>query len=65
MFEYAILSQWLVYEILGQLVNQETELINPFIPEFLKWTIPPLNLDLSTDAHRGFSWKSKTEWQTV
>ena len=25
---------------------------NPFIPEFLKWTLPFLNLNLSTDAYR-------------
>ena len=37
----------------------------PFIPEFLSRTLPFLNLDLSTDANRGFSLKSKTEWQTV
>ena len=39
--------------------------INPFIPEFLKRTLPSLNLDMSTDANRGFSLKSKTQWQTV
>ena len=30
--------------------------INPFIPEILKWTLPFLNLDLST-ANRTFSQK--------
>ena len=39
--------------------------LNPFIPEFLKWTLLFLDLDLSTDANRGFSLKSKTEWQTT
>ena len=37
----------------------------PFVPEFLKLTLPSLNLDMSTDAKRSFSLKSKTEWQTV
>ena len=23
--------------------------LNPFIPEFLKWTLPSLNLDMCTD----------------
>ena len=32
-------------------------LFNPFIPDFLKWTCSFLNLDLSTDANRGFSLK--------
>ena len=38
---------------------------NPFIPEFLKWTLPFLNSDMLTDTNRSFSLKSKTEWQTV
>ena len=33
--------------------------IHTFIPEFLKWTLPFLNLELSTNANRGFSLKSK------
>ena len=33
--------------------------INPCIPEFLKWTLLSLNLDMSTDAKWGFSRKSK------
>ena len=32
---------------------------------FLNWTLPFLNLNLSTDLNRVFSVKSKTEWQTV
>ena len=32
---------------------------NSFIPEFLKWTLPSLNLELSTDVNVGFSVKSK------
>ena len=36
-------------------------LLNPFIHEFLKWTIPSLNLDMSTNANRGFNLKSNTE----
>ena len=32
-------------------------LLNPFIPEFLKWTFPFLNLDLSTDAYSGYNLK--------
>ena len=39
--------------------------LNTFIPEFLKWTFPSLNLDMSTDVNRGFIQKSKTELQTV
>ena len=34
---------------------------NPFMPEFLKWTLVSLNLDMSTDAKRIFSLKSKSE----
>ena len=34
--------------------------INPFIPVFLKWTLPFLNLDLSTDA-KGFQYKIKKQ----
>ena len=29
----------------------------PFIPEFLKQTLPSLNLDMSSDENRGFSLK--------
>ena len=36
-----------------------------FIPEFLKWTLPFLNLNLPTVANGGFRLKSKTEWQIV
>ena len=32
---------------------------NPFIPKFLKWTLPSLNLNLSIDSNRGFSQKAK------
>ena len=32
---------------------------NPFIPEFLKWTLPSLNLDISTAAKNGFHSKFK------
>ena len=28
--------------------------INPFIPEFLKWTLLSLNLNMYTDANKGF-----------
>ena len=38
---------------------------NPFIPEFLKLALPSLHLDMTNDANRGFSLKSKTEWQTM
>ena len=40
-------------------------LINPFILELLKWTLPFLNLDLTTDENRGFSLKWKTQCKTV
>ena len=33
---------------------------NPFIPEFLKWTLLFLNLNLFTDENRRFSLRSKT-----
>ena len=33
-----------------------------FTSEFLKWTIPCLNLDVSIVAYRDGSQKSKTEW---
>ena len=29
--------------------------LHSFIPEFLKWTLPSLNLDMSTDAKKGHS----------
>ena len=38
---------------------------NPFILEFLKWTLPSLNSNMSTNENRDFSLKSKAEWQTV
>ena len=31
------------------------------IPEFLKWTVPSLNLDMPTDANRGFQCKIKNK----
>ena len=34
--------------------------LNPFIPEFLKWTPPSLNFDMSTDANWSFGLKSRT-----
>ena len=33
-------------------------LFNSFIPFFLKWALPSLSLDMSTDADRGFSLKA-------
>ena len=33
--------------------------LNPFIPQFLKWTLPSLNLDMSTVAKKGFHSKIK------
>ena len=46
-------------------VNVILELpLKPFIIEVLKWTLPFLNLDLSTAVNRGNSVKSK-KWQTV
>ena len=32
---------------------------NPFIPVFLKWTLPSLNLNTSISTNRGFSLKLK------
>ena len=50
----------------GQLLkNIYSKCINASIPEFLKWTLPFLNLDMSTDSNRGFSLKLKAESQTV
>ena len=46
-------------------IKSKTSVHHPFIPEFLKLTLPSLNLDMTTDANWGFSLKSKTEWQTV
>ena len=34
-----------------------TDYVNPFIPVFLKWTLLSFNLDISSDANRGFSLK--------
>ena len=31
--------------------------LNPFVPDYLKWPLPSLNLDMSTGANRGFSLK--------
>ena len=39
--------------------------VNPFTPDILKWMLPSLNLDMSTDANWDFSLISKTKWQTV
>ena len=36
-----------------------TENFNPFIPEFLEWTPPFLNLDLTTNANTEFQSKIK------
>ena len=33
----------------------------PVAPEFRKWTLPSLGWDMSNDANRGFSLKSKTD----
>ena len=52
-------------EMIVQLVSHDFQQFNSFIPEFLKWTFPFLNLDLTTDANRGFSLKLNTEWQKV
>ena len=41
------------------LSQSDTLVINHFIFEFLKWTLPSLNLNMSTDANRGFNLKSK------
>ena len=38
--------------------------INSFIPQFLKWIRPSLNLDMSTAFNRVFSVKSRIERQT-
>ena len=43
-----------IFEILSAMVL----IINPFIPEFLKWTLPFLNLDMPADAKRVFSLES-------
>ena len=40
------------------------ELLNPFTPEFLKWTFPSLNLDTSIAANRDISKQPTTEQQT-
>ena len=37
------------YSILSTFRN-----INLFVPNFLKWILPSLNLDMSTDAKKGF-----------
>ena len=39
--------------------------INPFTPEFLKWSLSSPNLYTSILANWDFSQKSITEWQTV
>ena len=39
--------------------------LNSFIPEFLKQTLPSLDLDMSIDTNRGFSLKLEAEQQTV
>ena len=49
----------------GMLISIIEHWLNPFIPKFLNWTLPSLNLDMSTDANKSFSLQSETEWQTV
>ena len=39
--------------------------LNPFTPEFMKWTRPSPNLVTSIVANRGFSQKSMADWQPV
>ena len=39
--------------------------VNPFDPEFMKWTLSSLNLDTPIVANRGSSQNSVTDWQTV
>ena len=51
------------YHVLG--TGYFCQFIKPFIPEFQNWTLPFLNLDSFTESNRGFSIKSKIEWQTV
>ena len=38
--------------------------LNSYIPTFLKWTLLFLHLDLSTDANKGFSKKTKKQKKT-
>ena len=46
-------------------LNRRVFVMAYFIPEFLKWNLHSLILDLSIDAHRAFSLKSKTKWPTA
>ena len=39
----------------------KSEHFNPFHPEFMKWTFPSVNLDMSIVANRDVSQKSKTQ----
>ena len=57
---HAPASPWLICRWTTQIIR-----VNSFIAEFLKWTLLFWNFDLSTDAKRGFSLKSKSELQTV
>ena len=45
--------------------QSDTLVINHFISEFLKWTLPSLNLNMSNDSNRGFSLKSKKKASSV
>ena len=47
------------------IVTSVVILFNSFIPEFLRRTLPALNLDVSTAINRSFSLNTKIEWQTV
>ena len=40
-------------------------IFNLFTLEFMKWTLPSLNLDTFIVTNTDFSHKSTTEWQTV
>ena len=50
-----------VSEVYVNVFRLKCSKINPLIPKFLKWTLPSLCLDMSTDANKGFSLKPRTK----
>ena len=48
-----------------KIFEESSFIVNTLNPEFLKWTLPSLNWDMSTDANWGYSLKSKPERETV
>ena len=53
-----------IEHILSQFASSGSKFSISFNPVFLKWTLPFLNLDLSTDANIGFSLNNRQKQRT-